>query len=120
MEGRPRKRNCGSWPAKPLDAETPVEHLPSWITANAGFFARNQGEMPQEPIGLDQWELTIEGEVKRPLQFTYGELLRMPRAIVANTLECSGNGRSLFAEKAARNPRTVGGVGRRVAPGPSR
>jgi DMSO/TMAO reductase YedYZ molybdopterin-dependent catalytic subunit len=99
---------------KPLNAETPVEYLRSWITANAVFFARNQGEIPKEPIGLDQWELTIEGEVERSLQFTYGEIVRMPRAIAANTLECSGNGRSLLAEKASGNPWTVGGVGNAV------
>jgi DMSO/TMAO reductase YedYZ molybdopterin-dependent catalytic subunit len=99
---------------KPLNAETPVEYLRSWITANAVFFARNQGEMPKEPISIEHWELLLEGEVERPLRFTFGELLRMPRAIVANTLECSGNGRSLLAEKASGNPWTVGGVGNAV------
>jgi DMSO/TMAO reductase YedYZ molybdopterin-dependent catalytic subunit len=38
----------------------------------------------------------------------------MPRAIAADTLECSGNGRSLLKEKAAGNPWTIGGVGNAV------
>ena len=38
----------------------------------------------------------------------------MPKAIVADTLECSGNGRSLLKEKAKGNPWTVGGVGNAV------
>jgi len=99
---------------RPLNAETPVEHLRSWITANAVFFARNQGEIPKEPISLEQWELLLEGEVERPLRFAFGELLRMPKAIAANTLECSGNGRALLAEKASGNPWTIGGVGNAV------
>jgi len=99
---------------KPLNAETPVECLRSWITANSVFFDRNQGEIPTEPLALDQWKLLIEGEVERPLRFTYGDILRLPRAIVANTLECSGNGRSLLAEKASGNPWTIGGVGNAV------
>ena len=99
---------------RPLNAETPGEYLRSWITANGVFFARNQGEMPKEPIPLDHWELLLEGDVGRPLRFTLGQLLRMPKAIAANTLECSGNGRSLLAEKASGNPWTIGGVGNAV------
>ena len=38
----------------------------------------------------------------------------MPKAIAADTLECSGNGRSLMTEKAAGNPWTIGGVGNAV------
>lgn len=46
---------------KPLNAETPNEYLRSWITANSVFFDRNQGEIPQKPIALADWELAIEG-----------------------------------------------------------
>jgi DMSO/TMAO reductase YedYZ molybdopterin-dependent catalytic subunit len=99
---------------KPLNAETPLERLRSWITANSVFFARNQGEIPAEPVPLESWELFVEGNVKRPLRLTFGELLEMPRAIVANTLECSGNSRSLLREPARGNPWTVGGVGNAV------
>jgi DMSO/TMAO reductase YedYZ molybdopterin-dependent catalytic subunit len=38
----------------------------------------------------------------------------MPKAIVSNTLECSGNGRSLLGQKASGNPWTIGGVGNAV------
>ncbi len=74
---------------KPLNAETPNEYLRSWITANAVFFDRNQGEIPQKPIVLADWELAIEGEVERSLRFSFDQIYRMPKAIVANTLECS-------------------------------
>ena len=99
---------------KPLNAETPHEHLRSWITANSVFFDRNQGEIPEKPIPLSAWELVIEGEVEEVLRFTFEQIYRMPKAIVCNTLECSGNSRSLLTEKAKGNPWTIGGVGNSV------
>ena len=99
---------------KPLNAETPPERLRSWITANDVFFDRNQGQIPQEKIPLDRWSLAIEGEVKKPLTFTFEQILSLPKAIVANTLECSGNSRSLLQKKASGNPWTIGGVGNAV------
>lgn len=100
--------------AKPLNAETPVERLRSWITANDVFFDRNQGQIPSEKVSLDQWTLSIDGEVAQPLSLSFAQLSALPKTIVANTLECSGNGRSLLGTKASGNPWTVGGVGNAV------
>lgn len=100
--------------ARPLNAETPAEHLRSWITPNTVFFDRNQGAVPPRRISLTRWRLVVVGEVTQPLSLTFEELQRMPRAVSADTLECSGNGRSLLAEKAAGNPWTIGGVGNAV------
>jgi DMSO/TMAO reductase YedYZ molybdopterin-dependent catalytic subunit len=97
----------------PLNAETSAEHLRSWITANPFFFHRNQSEL-KSSISLGDYRLTIQGEVENPCRFTYDDILRMPKAIAANTLECSGNGRSLLKEPAAGNPWTIGGVGNAV------
>ncbi len=99
---------------KPLNAETPPEHLLSWITANRVFFSRNQGAIPRRKVDLRRWRLSVEGEVGRPLKLGMEDLLRLPRAIAADTLECSGNGRALLAERASGNPWTVGGVGNAV------
>jgi len=99
---------------KPLNAETPIQSLRSWITANFVFFDRNQGEIPKEAISLSEWKLNIGGEVERKLQLDFDQIIRMPKAVVANTLECSGNGRSLLKEKAKGNPWTIGGVGNAV------
>ena len=98
---------------KPLNAETPPEALRSWIMANAFFFHRNQSEM-KSAVSLPDWRLTVEGQVENPREFSFEELLRLPKAIAANTLECSGNGRSLLREKASGNPWTIGGVGNAV------
>jgi len=99
---------------KPRNAETPIESLRSWITANSVFFDRNQGEIPGEKIALTDWDLRVEGEVETPLSLTFDEIYRMPKAIASNTLECSGNSRSLLTEKAKGNPWTIGGVGNAV------
>ena len=99
---------------RPLNAETPTHYLKSWITANKVFFDRNQGEIPEKAIELSEWRLTIDGDVKVPLTIDFETLLRMPKAIAANTMECSGNSRSLLAQKASGNPWTIGGVGNAV------
>lgn len=99
---------------KPLNAETPVESLRSWITANSVFFDRNQGAFPSEPVSLAEWKLSVDGEVDQPLQLNMDRILSMPKVIAANTFECSGNGRSLLKEKAKGNPWTIGGVGNAV------
>ena len=99
---------------KPLNAETPVKYLRSWITANSVFFDRNQGEIPAKKIALSDWGLVVEGEVTKPCRLTFDQIYRLPKAIVCNTLECSGNSRSLFDEDARGNPWTIGGVGNAV------
>ena len=51
---------------RPLNAETPVPNLRSWITSNSVFFDRNQGDIPQESFSLAEWRLFIEGRVEEP------------------------------------------------------
>ena len=99
---------------KPLNAETPIESLRTWTTDNAVFFKRNQGQMMQRPVKLSSWKLSVEGLVKHNLTLTFKDIRRMPKVEMANTLECSGNSRSLLEEKASGNPWTIGGVGNAI------
>jgi sulfite oxidase len=78
-----------------LDLETPVEFLNSWITPTARFFVRNHMHEPVE-LTADTWRLTIGGEVENPLVLTLADLAKPASHSVVNTLECAGNGRSLF------------------------
>lgn len=96
---------------KPLNAETPVAHLQSWITSNEVFFKRNQEQFMSAPVNLDTWRLVIEGQVTEAIKLSFADILSMPKVELANTLECSGNSRSLLTEKASGNPWTIGGVG---------
>jgi len=98
----------------PLNAETQAARLRSWITPNSVFFDRNQGKIPEAPVALDKWALTVDGEVKKKISLDLDQIQRLPKAIVSNTLECSGNSRSLLEKKASGNPWTIGGVGNAV------
>ena len=100
--------------SKPLNAESSIEHLRSWITPNSVFFDRNQGAIPPRRIPVRKWSLSVTGEIESPLTLSFEEILCLPKVIAANTLECSGNSRSLLSEKASGNPWTVGGVGNAV------
>ena len=99
---------------RPLNAETPNESLRSWITDNEVFFKRNQGQFPDAPINIAQWVLQVQGLVENELSLTFEDIRRLPKVEVADTLECSGNSRSLLKDKASGNPWTIGGVGNAV------
>lgn len=100
--------------AKPLNVETPIERLRTWTTDNAVFFKRNQGQFAESPVAVSDWKLTIDGLVHERLSVSYADIRHLPKVEVANTLECSGNSRSLLREKASGNPWTIGGVGNAV------
>ena len=99
---------------KPLNAETPIEFLRPWITDNEVFFKRNQGQFMETPIELSDWKLIVDGLVENKLSLSFEDIRRMPKVELANTLECSGNSRSLLKEKASGNPWTIGGVGNAI------
>jgi DMSO/TMAO reductase YedYZ molybdopterin-dependent catalytic subunit len=99
---------------KPLNAETPTDYLRSWITDNDVFFKRNQGQFMEKPIKLSGWTLSLEGLVNNKISLTFGDIRRRPKVELANTLECSGNSRSMLKKKASGNPWTIGGVGNAV------
>lgn len=99
---------------KPLNAETQTQYLRSWITDNTVFFKRNQGQIPEMPVNLEGWRLSVDGLVKKKLSLSFENLRHMPKVEMANTLECSGNSRSLLSKKASGNPWTTGGVGNAI------
>jgi sulfite oxidase len=77
-----------------VDLETPVEYFNTWLTPVPHFFVRNHMHEPTE-LNADSWQLTIGGEVEKPLTVTLAELSKLETHSVVNTLECAGNGRSL-------------------------
>jgi len=78
----------------PLDLETPLAALTSYLTPNDLFFVRTHWA----PARVDPatWSLTVDGEVSRPLKLTLADLNLLPRADVTCVLQCSGNGRNWF------------------------
>jgi DMSO/TMAO reductase YedYZ molybdopterin-dependent catalytic subunit len=77
-----------------VDLETPVEYFNTWLTPVPHFFVRNHMHEPSE-LNIDDWRLSVGGEVKKPFTLTHPELARFETHSVVNTLECAGNGRSL-------------------------
>jgi DMSO/TMAO reductase YedYZ molybdopterin-dependent catalytic subunit len=90
----------------------------TYITPIDQFFIRNEYATPRpeiEPrVDPSKWRLTIHGDaVERPLTITYDALMKMPSRHIISTIECAGNGRSLFWEQAnmVSDPQKVGGTG---------
>ncbi|MFL5738246.1 MAG: sulfite oxidase [Actinomycetota bacterium] len=93
--------------------------------------ARNAG-MPQEalaydltPVGLhyllihydvpevdvDAWRLRVDGGVGRSLELSLDDLRNRERRTVAVTMECAGNGRTLYDPRAISQPWLLDAVG---------
>lgn len=93
----------------PVNLETPVPLLTSWITPNEAHFVRTHHNVPL--IDRGAWTLVIDGEVERPLTLTFTDLKEFTPVAAVRTLECAGNGRSFFNPKTAGTQWTNGAVG---------
>ncbi len=78
-----------------LDLEMPPEFATAWITPVNHFFIRNHMHEPST-VDAEDYELTVGGEVEKPLKLVLNDLLKMEPHSVVNTLECAGNGRGLY------------------------
>lgn len=76
----------------------------TYITPVEEFYVRNHYPTPmveQKPI-LDpkNWKMRVHGNaVDRSIEITYDDLIKMPSRTIIATMECHGNGRSLFWEQ---------------------
>ncbi|HEY3203345.1 MAG TPA: sulfite oxidase [Thermoanaerobaculia bacterium] len=77
----------------PIDAETPLDALTTYITPNDLFFVRHHWN----PVFPDpkRWMLTVDGEVESALRLSLADLKRMPKSSATCVLQCAGNGRAL-------------------------
>jgi len=76
----------------------------TFMTPVEEFFVRNHYPTPtaeQRPeLDPGKWRMKIHGNaVDRPLEIGYEDLLKMPSRTVVATMECHGNGRTLFWEQ---------------------
>ncbi len=76
----------------------------TFITPIEKFFIRNTYATPRpeydERVDPRHWRLRIHGNgVERELTLTYDDLLAMPSRSIIATMECAGNGRTLFWEQ---------------------
>jgi DMSO/TMAO reductase YedYZ molybdopterin-dependent catalytic subunit len=79
----------------PLNCETAIPALVGGVVMpNARFYVRNHFETPS--IDASNWRLTVGGLVERPVQLNLRDLQNMRSHSLVATLECAGNGRSMF------------------------
>jgi DMSO/TMAO reductase YedYZ molybdopterin-dependent catalytic subunit len=81
--------------AHPLNCETPIPALLGGVVMpNAHFYVRNHFHIPD--LDARSYRLSIAGLVERPLSVNLNDLRQMPSQTMVVTLECAGNGRTLF------------------------
>src|SRR5690348_12236169 len=82
---------------EPLNLEMPFETLDGFITPTKSHYVRTHFSIPK--IDRNKWRLRIEGEVERPLEIGYEELLKLESKKIPATLECAGNNRDFLEPK---------------------
>jgi DMSO/TMAO reductase YedYZ molybdopterin-dependent catalytic subunit len=81
--------------AHPLNCETSIPALLGGVVMpNAHFYVRNHFQIPA--IDPTTFRLTVGGLVERPLRLSLADLRHMRSQTLVVTLECAGNGRTLF------------------------
>ena len=81
--------------AHPLNCETSIPALVGGVVMpNAHFYVRNHFQNPD--LDPATFRLTVSGLVERPLGFSLRELHNMRSQTIVATLECAGNGRTMF------------------------
>jgi DMSO/TMAO reductase YedYZ molybdopterin-dependent catalytic subunit len=78
----------------PLDLEMTLDGFNQWITPVERFFVRSHHYTPT--VNLQEWRLSIAGEVNSPQTLTMDDIKRLPRVELVSVLECAGNGRALY------------------------
>jgi DMSO/TMAO reductase YedYZ molybdopterin-dependent catalytic subunit len=81
--------------AHPLNGETSIPDLLGGVVMpNAHFYVRNHFQIPH--LDSTTFRLTVGGLVERPLSLSLHDLHNMRSQTLIVTLECAGNGRTLF------------------------
>jgi DMSO/TMAO reductase YedYZ molybdopterin-dependent catalytic subunit len=93
---------------RPLNAELRPDALGGDVTPTEEFFRRNHFPIPE--LTEATWRLRVGGMVRRPLTLTLADLTRLGRESAAVTLECAGNGRTLFSPQPSGEPWGLGAV----------
>src|SRR5437660_1087884 len=94
---------------EPLNLEMPLDKLDCFITPTKAFYVRTHFPIPK--IDKNKWRLRVEGEVKKPFELGYDELLKLKSRKIPVTLECAGNNRNFLEPKVKGVQWGLGAVG---------
>jgi len=79
----------------PLNGEAPLAALEAGAAMPTGrFYRRNHFPIPD--LEAATYRLSVGGLVERKLELSLGDLAALPLRTLVATLECAGNGRTLF------------------------
>ena len=93
----------------PLNLEMPFESLDGFVTPTKSFYVRTHFPIPK--IDRNKWRLRIEGEVEKPFELSYEDLIKLEGRTIPATLECAGNNRGLLDQKVKGVQWGLGAVG---------
>lgn len=94
---------------EPLNLEMPFEKLDGFVTPTDSFYVRCHFPIPK--IEKKNWRLRVEGEVEKPFDLNYDELLKLASRTIPATLECAGNSRNFLEPKVKGVAWGLGAVG---------
>src|SRR3979490_1852161 len=94
---------------EPPNLEMPFETLDGFITPTKSFYVRTHFPIPK--IDKDKWRLRVEGEIEKPFELNYEDLLKLESRTIPATLECAGNNRNLLETKVKGVQWGLGAVG---------
>lgn len=95
--------------ADPLNCETSIPDLAGGAVMPTDlFYLRDHFPIPD--LDGERYRLSVRGLVERPLEVSLGDLHNMPSESLVVTLECAGNGRSLFDPAVPGEPWGLGAV----------
>ncbi len=93
----------------PLNLEMAFQTLEGFITSTESFYVRTHFPIPN--IDKSTWRLRVEGEVERPFEIGYDELIKLDSRTSTVTLECAGNNRNFLEPKVKGAQWGLGAVG---------
>src|SRR5258708_39484155 len=76
---------------EPLNLETPLDQVDSYLTPTELFYVRSH--FPAPKLDSASYRLRLDGAVSNPFSLNYRDLRDMPSATRVATLECAVNGR---------------------------
>src|SRR5438477_6687993 len=94
---------------EPLNLEMPFERLDGFVTPTESFYVRTHFPIPK--IDKHKWRLRVEGEVGKPFELSYDELLKLESRTIPVTLECAVNNRIFLEPKVKGVQWGLGAVG---------
>jgi sulfane dehydrogenase subunit SoxC len=87
----------------------PLEALRYPITPAGLHYLLIHYDIPD--VDADQWALSVDGRVAKPLKLALDDLRERPAHEVTATMECAGNGRALLAPHVVSQPWLLEAVG---------